>query len=313
MIALCARLNIEAPILQAPIGSASCPALVAAVSSAGALGMLAGTWRTNDELRQDIREIQKGTSKPFAINLGVHASPEEKIEICLRERVPIVSLFWGDGRKFFQSIKRAGAKVIATVGNASEARDAADAGADAIIAQGFEAGGHVWGKTTTLALIPEVAEVVRDVAIVAAGGVSDARSVVTVIGLGASGACLGTRFLLATESLAHPIYQSKIIQARADDTVYGNIFEVGWPNAPHRVLRNAVVDDFLQRGRTGEGEIVANAPDGSPVVRYSSRMPIRGMTGNVENMALYAGQSVGHCKKIQPAAEIVAELMEAIR
>jgi nitronate monooxygenase len=310
---LTARLRIDAPILQAPIGSATCPELVAAVSNAGGLGMLAGTWRTVDELRAAIRQIQQRTPKPFAINLGVHASPEEKIDLCLRERVPAISLFWGDGRQYFDRIKTGGAKVIATIGKSSEASDAAIAGADAIIAQGFEAGGHVWGKIATSALVPEVAESVRNVPIVAAGGVGEARSVAAVKTLGASGVCVGTRFILATESLAHPIYQARIIQAHAEDTVYGEIFDVGWRNAPHRVLRNSTVDDFLNRGRINEGKVIANAIDGAPIVQYSSRLPTVGMTGNVENMALYAGTSVAHCKKLQPAAEIVAELMDGWR
>jgi nitronate monooxygenase len=304
-------LGIEAPVLQAPIGSASGPALVAAVSNAGALGMLAGTWRGVDELRHAIRQIRASTARSFAVNLGVHATPAEKVDLCIKEDVPVISLFWGDGRQYFERIKSEGVKMIATIGTASEAREAAEAGADVIIAQGFEAGGHVWGRIITSELLPQVVETVEKVPVVAAGGIGDGRTMARAFALGANGVCLGTRFLVAAESLAHPEYQRLVINAAEADTVYGNIFDVGWPNAPHRVLRNSTVNDFLRSGRkTGEGEIVAHKPDGTDIPRYSSRLPVRGMTGNIESMALYAGQSVGCCRKVQLAAEIIRELME---
>lgn len=309
MISLCDRLGIEAPILQAPIGNATSPAIVAAVSNAGGLGMLAGTWRPMEELRAAIREIRSRTSKPFAINLGVHMPPAEKIDLCLHERVPIISLFWGDARQFFNKIKTRGATVLATIGTPAEAEAAAEAGADALIAQGFEAGGHVWGRMSTLSLIMEVVDAVSRIPVIAAGGIGDGRGIASVLALGAAGACLGTRFIVAEESLAHAAYKARVIAASAEDTYYGEVFEIGWPNAPHRVLRNSTVNEFLKSGRN-PANAIAQLANGTPVPRYSSRMPLRGMTGEVEAMALYAGPSVGHCQRIQPAADIVRELME---
>jgi nitronate monooxygenase len=313
MNALCKRLGIDAPMCQAPIGSATSPQLVAAVSNAGGLGMLAATWRSIDDLRAAIAQIRGLTSKPFAVNLGVHAAPAEKIDLCLTSGVRIISLFWGDAREYFEHIKRAGRKVIATIGSPSEATAAAEAGADAIITQGFEAGGHVWGNISTLSLLPEVREQVRNVPVIAAGGIGDAKTAAAAMLLGASGICVGTRFIVATESLAHPAYKKMILHARAEDTFYGNVFNVGWPNAPHRVIRNSTVTDFLRSGRKTKANTVAHAPDGTAIPRYSSRLPVEGMTGQIESMALYAGQSVGCCREIQPAAAIVGELMRGIR
>ena len=309
------KLGIDLPIFQAPIGSASSPMLAGAVSKAGGLGMLAGSWRSPDELREAIRQIRTNTPRPFAVNLGVHLAPAEKIDLCLQEGAPFISLFWGDGREYFEHIQRSGAKVIATVGSGAEAGNAADAEADIIIAQGWEAGGHVWGQIPTNTLLPQIIEAAPNVPIVAAGGIGDGCGLAAVVALGASGACLGTRFLVASESLAHPQYQACVIAAGAEDTFYGTLFDVGWPNAPHRVLRNSTVREFEQTAtRTQAGEIVAWAPDGTPIPRYSSRLPTRGATGNIESMALYAGPSVQFCSRIQPAAQIVRELIgEAAR
>ena len=302
-------LGIEVPVLQAPIGSASSPELVAAVSNAGGLGMLAGTWLTPAELRDAILKIKQSTAKPFAVNLGVHAAPAEKIELCLDCGVPVISLFWGDARNYFQLIKRRNAKVVATVGNPAEASDAEDAGADVVIAQGFEAGGHIWGKLSLAALIPEVCDKVKRAAVIAAGGIGDGRGIAAAMQLGATGACLGTRFVLASESLAHPVYQQALIQATAEDTFYGEVFSLGWPNAPHRVLVNSTVRAYLEHGVSKFDEAVAYTEDGTTIPRLSCRLPTRNMSGGIEEMALYAGLSVGLCRKRQPAAEIVRELL----
>lgn len=128
--------------------------------------------------------------------------------------------------------------------------------------------------------------------IIAAGGIGDGRGAAAATLLGASAVCLGTRFVIAKESLAHAGYKTKLCEATAEDTFYGEVFDVGWPNAPHRVLRNDVVEEFQSVGRVS-GAPVSFAADGTPIPKYSSRLPLRGMTGGIEKMALYAGQSVG--------------------
>ena len=185
---------------------------------------------------------------------------------------------------------------------------AAEAGVDVIVAQGVEAGGHVRGTTSTLALVPAVVDAVAPIPVVAAGGIADARGVVAALALGAQAAWIGTRFLLAAEANVHASYRSRLLAARASDAVHTEAFDGGWPRAPHRVLRNATLTAWEAAGRPaapdrpGEGEIVATAPNGSALNRYHMAMPQSGTRGDIEAMALYAGQGVGLVRACVPAA-----------
>lgn len=309
-------LNIEIPIIQAPIAFAASPALVAAVSTAGGLGMLSVTWRDRDDTRQVIREVRKLTNRPFGVNLGLAWPQEERLGVCLEEGVPIISLFWGDPANHVERIHRAGALLLQTVASAAEARRVTDAGVDVVVAQGWEAGGHVWGTVATLPLVPRVVDAVTPKPVVAAGGIADGRGLAAALTLGAAGVWIGTRFLASEEAVVHSAYQQKVIVAEETDTIYSTVFNGGWPDAPHRTLRNETVTHwetagFLPSGqRPGEGETVALWPDGTPVVRYESTYPRPDMTGDVTALALYAGQSAGLVSRIQPAGEIVREIVE---
>ena len=311
---LCDLLGIELPIIQAPIGSATCPELVAAVSNAGGLGMLSVTWRSPSEIRTLLRETQSLTHKPFGINLVLDEDRHDKLSICLDEGVKIVSLFWGAPHSYIKTSHQAGAIVLHSVGSVSEAREAASAGADAIVAQGWEAGGHVRGTVSTLILVPAVVDAVAPTPVVAAGGIADGRGIVAALALGASGVWLGTRFVASDEALAHRAYKQRLLAADVEDTVYSTLFDIGWENAPHRTLRNSTFDLWEKAGcppsgkRPNEGEVIAHRVDGNPVVRYSSSMPLETMQGEAERLALYAGQSVGLVKDIKPAALIVQQL-----
>ncbi len=300
-------MDLDLPIIQAPIGSASTPALVAAVSDAGGLGMLSGTWREPGELRKLLQEIKSLTNKPFGVNLVLAWNMAERLEICLSEQVPYLSFFWGEPPlEFIRKCHKAGARVFHTVGSAREARVAVNAGVDFIVAQGVEAGGHVWGGVGTMALVPAVVDAVGETPVIAAGGIADSRGVRAALALGARAAWCGTRFLLAEEAAVHPRYREKLILASETDTRHTICFSGGWPDASHRALVN---ETFLswERGDVRE-EIIAHYPDGEPIPRYSSNLPGPGVTGDIDEMCLYAGQSVGLLKKIQPASEIVQEL-----
>jgi nitronate monooxygenase len=200
------------------------------------------------------------------------------------------------------------------VGSAAEARHAADVGVDLIIAQGWEAGGHVTGQVSTLALTPRVVDAVTPVPVLAAGGIVDGRGLAAVLTLGAAGAWMGTRFLLSEEADIHPTYQEQLADAVETDTAYSELFDADWPNAPLRALRNATHRAWEAAGcpinghRPGEGEIVGANELGEPVPRYSSSSPTAGATGEIEAMALYAGQGVGLVNRRQPAGEIVREV-----
>ncbi len=202
-------------------------------------------------------------------------------------------------------------------GTPDEARWAKDAGVDAIMAQGFEAGGHVRGETTSLALIPEVRDAMGDLPMVAAGGFADGRGLAAALALGADGAVFGTRFLASIEAAAHPAYRERIIEANARDTFHTTLFDIGWPEAPHRVLRTKVVEQWEGAGRPssgsrpGEGEVRAQSRRADieiPLVNYSVMPPTDYIEGDIEGLPLYAGQSCSLVREVLPAREIVRRI-----
>ena len=316
---LCDLLKIEVPIVQAPIGNATSPALAAAVSNAGGLGMLAMTWRDGQTIRRMIRETRSRTTRPFGVNLVLEWDVREKLQICLQEGVRIVSLFWGNPIPYIEMARRAGALVIYSAGSASEARRAANMGADIIVAQGWESGGHVRGEIATMALVPRVVDVVPNKPVLASGGIADGRGIAAALALGAAGVWIGTRFLATEESAIHPFYKRRLLEATEADTVYATLFDIGWHNAPHRMIKNSSTEMWRGAGspprgrRPNEGEIVAQNADGTPILRYSDVIPLPNTRGNVESLPLYAGQSVGLITRVQSARVIVRQLMEETR
>jgi nitronate monooxygenase len=313
---LCDTLGIEVPIIQAPIGTASNPQLVAAVSNAGRLGMLSVTWRDLDELRVLLRTTRSLTGRPFGVNLVIEWPMAGRLAICLEEGVRIVSFFWGDPTEYVPAVHDAGGVVLHTVGSSEEARHAANAEVDVVVAQGWEAGGHVRGQVSTLVLVPAVVDAIRPLPVVAAGGIADGRGLAAALMLGAAGVWLGTRFVASREAAVHPLYHERIIGATESDTVFCSLFDGGWPNAPHRVLRNSTVTNWEAAGRPeagkrpGEGSAVAHFPDGRAIMRYDDLPPVRGLTGNVEALALYAGQSAGLVHRVEAAADIVRNIVD---
>jgi len=228
--------------------------------------------------------------------------------------VKIVSLFWGVPDRYCEISHQAGALVMYTAGSVAEAREAVSAGADVIVAQGWEAGGHVRGSISTLVLMPAVADAVAPTPVVAAGGIADGRGIAAALVLGAAGVWLGTRFVASEEALAHRQYKQRIVDAEIEDTVYSTLFDGGWENAPHRTLRNSTYEMWDKAGRPprgqrpNEGEVIAYRTNGTTVARYGSTQPLDSMQGDIEGMALYAGQSAGLIKDVKPAAAIVEQL-----
>jgi nitronate monooxygenase len=159
-----------------------------------------------------------------------------------------------------------------------------------------------------------VVDAVGRTPVIAAGGIADGRGVAAALALGAAGVWMGTRFLASEEAAVDDSYKDRVVAASEADTLYSTLFDDGWPDAPHRVLENSTVEDWKAAGRPpsgerpGEGERVAALPDGTPVVRYSDVIPLPGMTGDLEALALYAGQSAGLVDAVKPAADIVADL-----
>lgn len=312
---ICDLLGIKIPIILAPMGIAVGPSLTAAVCNAGGLGTIP-LWRADIEmLRGQIREVRSLTDKPFAVNLNLDFPQEERLEACLQERVPVISFFWGDPGGLVSRAKAGGAIVMQTVGSAEEAQVAIRYGVDIVVAQGWEAGGHVWGTVATMALVPAVVDAVAPVPVIAAGGIADGRGLAAALALGASGAWIGTRFLASSEATIHPYYRDRLLKASESDTVHlQNLFDLNWPDAPHRVLRNKTVTNWEVAGRPdtgkrpGEGEIVAHSRSLGEIRRYRSYTPGADAEGDIEALSLWAGQSVALVKKLQPAAEIVRDI-----
>lgn len=285
--------------------------------------MLPLTWTPPDEIATLVAETRQRTERPFGVNLGLAWDQHERLDAALAAGVGVVSFFWGDASGVIGSARDAGAIVFVTVGTAEEGGAAAAAGADVVVAQGWEAGGHVWGTVSTLVLVPRVVDAVAPVPVVAAGGIADGRGLAAVLALGAVGAWVGTRFLAATEAAIHPDYRRRILAAGEADTFYGTLFDRGWPDAPHRTLRNSTVEAWERAGRPpsgsrpGEDDEPASRPDGSPINRYASATPTATMTGNIEPLPHWAGQGVGLVTREQSAADIlenlVAEAAEVIR
>jgi nitronate monooxygenase len=310
-------LEIEQPIVLAPMGGAVGPALAAAVSNAGGLGLLPLTW--SDDPAETIRQTLALTGRPIGANLGLDWDQQARLESVLDAGVRIVSLFWGDPAPYVELVHEAHGILLHTVGSAEEAKRSVQAGADVIVAQGYEAGGHVWSRVGTLPLVPAVVDAVDPVPVIAAGGIADARGVAAAFQLGAQAAWVGTRFLLAEEAPIHEAYRRRLIDAAETDTEWlPDLFDQGWPNAPHRTLRNSTIEAWEAAGRPpsgsrpGEGEPVAKRADGSAINRYSSSTPAEGTTGDVEALSMWAGQGVALATTVQPAAEIVRELVSRL-
>jgi len=292
------------------------PELAAAVSNAGGLGMLSATWRDLENTRQVIRKTRSLTSRPFGVNLVLEWPQAERLEICLEEGVSIISFFYGDSSKYIERVHAAGALVMQTIASAAEAHLASEAGADILVGQGWEAGGHVRGKVATFPLVPRMVDAVAPKPVIAAGGIADGRGVAAAFMLGAAGVWVGTRFLLSEEAVIHTVYQQKLLQAAETDAVYSTLFDIGWPNSPHRSLRNDTIEQWEAAGnppnghRPNENEVIGAYSDGTFIRRYESSFPAPGDTGQLESMCLYAGQGVGLASRIQPAAEIVQTMAE---
>lgn len=193
-------------------------------------------------------------------------------------------------------------------------------GVDVVVAQGWEAGGHVRGTVATMALVPAVVDAVSPAPVVAAGGIADGRGLAAALALDAAGAWIGTRFLASHEAAIHARYRERLLQASENDTVFlENLFDVGWPNAPHRTLRNQTVDTWEAAGRPptgrrpGEGEVIATSRSRGPIVRYQSYTPDADAEGDIDALPLWAGQSVGLVSKVQSAGDIVREIADEAR
>lgn len=281
------------PVYQAGLGGVAGPDLAAAVSEAGGLGHLGCIRRSAADIRLWIRETRKKTDKPFGANLvpagGGPDGFEAQLSVVLEEQPQVLSLFWGDFSQVIPRAKAAGIVTMVQVGSVAEARKAAHDGADMVIAQGIEAGGHVRGKIGLMALLPAVLEAVGPVPVLAAGGIADAAAVEAVLHMGAAGAWVGTRFVASHESLAHDIYKQRLVEAGTDDTFHGHFYSYGWKlGMPYRAIRS--------KEKWNPLHLVAGGARKFDDEKYA------------RSFSVYGGQGVEKIREILSAREIVERL-----
>lgn len=313
--ALMSLFGLEYPIFQAPHGSSSTGVdLAAAVSNAGAMGAVALTGSTPQAASQLVASLLTQTKRPFLINYILSYNPAS-LRVALDAGSPIVQFSWGLPTSAMTSaVRSAGAKMGVQVVNREGARMALDLGADYLVCQGTEAGGHVQSSTPLYELLPKVLEEARNTPVLAAGGIGSGQRIRTALLAGASGAVLGTRFVATQESRAHLDYKSAILKARAGDTALTLCFQDGGPPKIHRALRNDTLTRWESAGcppvgqRPGEGDALATRPDGTQVLRYNGASPSRELTGAITELAMFAGLGVDDVKDVPPARDLVIRL-----
>ena len=247
---VCKLLGIELPILQAGMSRYTTPELVAAVSNAGGLGIIGGLSRTADELREEIGRVRELTSRPFGVNHVVSQLDSAAVDVTLELRVPVLSLSWGRAGELARRARDAGVKVVHQVNSPEEAGKVAADGADVVVAQGTEGGGHV-GVMSTLPLVPQVVDIVNAVPVLAAGGIADGRGLAAALMLGAQGVLIGTRFLATPEASGRGHSKDVILNALGSQTMASKFFDdvlgIRWPGALVRSIRNPLLDRWAQR------------------------------------------------------------------
>jgi NAD(P)H-dependent flavin oxidoreductase YrpB (nitropropane dioxygenase family) len=315
---LCRDIGIEFPIFSVGMSWLAGPELAAAVSNAGGCGVVGMAGMSGEQARSRIRRARALTNKPFGVNVILARLQEGQIDACLDEGVPLIVFFWGDPGPYVAVAHRQGTKVFVQVGSVAEAKAAAAAGVDGIIAQGCEAGGHVRSTTSLSTLLPAIVDAVRPLPVIASGGTANGNGLAAALSLGAQAVSLGTRFLCSEEAFAAPDYQNRIVRSTAEDTVYTSLFDIGW-DAPHRVLRNRAFTEWEAAGRPGsggrpgEGRAIGTAQRGGAEVelmKYAANSyPTPGFKGDIENAVLYAGESCSLITDIRPAAQIVRDLV----
>lgn len=293
---ICEMLGIEYPIIQGAMAWISEPQLVSAVSNAGGLGVLATGHLDGEGCRAAIRQLKEMTNRPYAVNimlLSVHA--EEIARVILEEKVPVITTGAGSTISHLRAFQEMGAKVIPVVPSVAIAKRFQKDGVNAVVAEGMESGGHI-GKTTTMALVPQVVDAV-DIPVIAAGGIADGRGMAAATMLGASGFQLGTRFLTAKECTVHPNFKQRIIKAKDIDTTMTGVST----GHPVRVIRNKMARQYEQLERSN-----ASAEELDKLGRGALRRAV--LEGDMENGSVMSGQIAGLVTKEQTVKEMIQEL-----
>lgn len=311
-----ALLGCRHPVVLAGTGGVARSDLVAAVTRAGGFGFLGMVREPVALIRQEVEALRAAGVDNFGVNIIPAATDRgllaDQVQTILDLGVPAVTLFWEIDGDVVRRFREAGIIVVHQIGSAEEAIAAERAGAQALIAQGCEAGGHVRGTTPLRSLLPAVVEAVG-VPVLAAGGLATGADLITAQALGAGGIVLGTAFIATPESFAHPHHQQRLIAAAAEDTLLTDIFHINWPHgAKVRVLQNAVTSGTQGDPWTGERRVIGEE-EGRPIYLFSTDSPLRSMTGDFESMALYAGTGVDAIRRVKSAGEVIDDILQEAR
>ncbi len=290
-------LGIRYPFIQGGMANIGTGAFAAACSNAGGLGLIAGGGMQSVEmLKEHIDTCRANTDKPFGVNVMLmHPLAEDFAKLCAKEKVPVITTGAGNPGKFIEMWKTAGSLVIPVVPSVNLAKRMERAGADAVVAEGTESGGHV-GEMTTMALVPQVADAVN-IPVIAAGGVADGRQVAAAFALGAAGIQLGTCLLASNECPIHDNYKQALLKAKdTDTTVTGRI-----AGTPVRILKNKMAKAYVQGEKDG-----MTMEELEQFTLGSLRKAV--FDGDTDNGSLMAGQVAGMLHEIRPVADIFADL-----
>lgn len=290
-------LNIEAPVIQGGMAWVAEHCLAAAVSEAGGLGIIGAASAPADWVREQIRLVKEKTDKPFGVNIMLMSPYAEDVaRVVAEEKVPVVTTGAGSPEKYMKMWKEAGIKVIPVVASVALAKRMERCGADALVAEGTEAGGHI-GENTTMVLVPQIADAVS-IPVIAAGGIADGRGMAAAFMLGAKGVQIGTRFVASQEAQVHENYKNYIVKAKdIDSRVTGRS-----TGHPVRALRNQMTKTYLEKEQAGvpfeELELLTLGSLRKAVVE-----------GDVVNGSVMAGQSAAMIHDILPCKEIIEKLI----
>ena len=317
--------GLDFPFVSAGMGFVALPELAAAVSNAGGLGLLGVAPAPPAGMLAMIQATRSRTSRRFGVDLIITdtafgpATTDEHIDICIREGIDVVVFFWNfPSKEWINKLHRTGAKVWIQIGSLDYATQAVEMGADAVIIQGSEAGGHNHSTAGLFSLLPTIIDAVAPVPVIAAGGIADGRGVAAALALGADGVCVGTRLVASAEAYAHAEYKNRIVAAEVADVTRTHLFGPEWPDQPMKVIRNRVVSEWT--GRDTKTPPSPNPPQsiGSTLLsgqeyllpKFSAIPPTPDTSGDFEEMCLAAGESAGLVKEIKPAATIIKEMMD---
>lgn len=295
---ICEALEIKYPIIQGAMAWIADSTLASAVSNAGGLGIIAAGGNTPENVRAEIRRAKELTDKPFAVNIMLlNSNADEVAKIVCEEGVKVVTTGAGSPGKYMDMWKSHGIKVIPVVASVALAKRMERSGADMVIAEGCEAGGHI-GELTTMALVPQIVDAVN-IPVIAAGGIADERGMMAALALGAKGFQVGTRFLVAKECTVHENYKQKVIDAKDMDSVVTGRST----GHPVRVLRNRLTREYIKLEKEG------NSPEDLEAMGIGAlRKAV--VDGDINNGSVMAGQVAALVKKQESCEEIIKDFVE---